>query len=212
MPDIGPRGDTRGRARDVAIRHFWRDDPLDRDPCLFALLDCARDRAIYPELRRLAGRGAEVLPLYQGQALTELASVAPYLVGFGAGLDVFDWFWSEGWGASWGILLWSPVTPATLRDHFRRHTKVRSDDGQVLLSRFYDPRVLRMLLPVLDARQVVDFWGPVTRFHAESEDGAEIIDFSHSGGILKLAGISLAGNDQGSGSSVGPAAGSITSR
>lgn len=104
------------------------------------------------------------------------------------------------------------MTPKTLRNHFRKHTKVRSDDGQALLSRFYDPRVLRMLLPVLDARQVVEFWGPVTRFHAESEDGAEIIDFNHAGGVLKRTGISLAGGDQGSSSSVGPAAGSIASR
>lgn len=80
--------DARSQARDAAVCHFWRDDPVDRDPYLFALLDCARDPAIYPQLCRLAGQGAEVLPIYQGQALTELASVAPYLVGFGAQLDI----------------------------------------------------------------------------------------------------------------------------
>ncbi len=54
------------------------------------------------------------------------------------------------------------------------------------------PRVLRTLLPVLDPGQVIDFSGPVTRFHAESEDGAGIIDFSHTAGILKLTSTSLA--------------------
>jgi Domain of unknown function (DUF4123) len=132
-------------ARERAIQSLWQLDgrpERGRQPYLYAILDAARDKRIYPELRRLA-RTQQVLGLYQGRAASELAAVAPYLVGLGTTDRVFDWLWEQGWGESWGIFLWSLVAPDTLRAHFRRLTVVRSDAGERLLFRFYDPRVLR---------------------------------------------------------------------
>jgi hypothetical protein len=165
------------RAKQRAIRLLWQLDRMPgerRQPYLYAILDAARDKRIYPGLRQLAAT-EEILSLYQGPTANELASVAPYLVCLGTSDTVFDWIWQQGWGESWGIFLWSLVSPATLRDHFRRLTIVKAEDGPRLLFRFYDPRVLRTFLPVCDTEQVRELFGPILQFCYESEAGDALI-------------------------------------
>lgn len=161
-------------AKQRAIEYLWQLDRMPgrrRQPYLFAILDAARDERIYPGLQWLAAT-EEILPLYQGPTANELASVAPYLICLGTSDGVFDWIWQEGWGESWGIFLWSLVSPQILREHFRRLTIVRTEEGQRLLFRFYDPRVLRVFLPTCDAAQVMATFGPVQRFIMEAGPGA----------------------------------------
>jgi len=117
------------------------------------------------------------LGLYQGRSATELAAVAPYLVCLGISDRVFDWLWDEGWGESWGVFLWSLVSTDTLRAHFRRLTMVRTDAGERLLFRFYDPRVLGEFLPTCEAAQLREMFGPVQRFMLERDGGREIASF-----------------------------------
>jgi hypothetical protein len=147
-----------------------------RQAYLYAILDAARDERIYPGLKRLA-RTEQILGLYQGRAAGELAAVAPYLVGLGTTDRVFDWLWEQGWGESWGIFLWSLVSPDTLRAHFRRLTMVQSDAGARLLFRFYDPRVLGAFLPTCDAAQLREMFGPVQRFMLEQDGGRAVVSF-----------------------------------
>ena len=63
----------------------------------------------------------------------------------------------------------------TLRDHFRRLVMVRGPEGQRLLFRFYDPRVLRVFAPNCDADQVKELFGPVARYMMEEEGGDSIL-------------------------------------
>ena len=100
-------------------------------------------------------------------------------------MRIFDWIWAEGWGRSWGIFLWSTLTFDGLRGHFRKLTKIRTESGQVLIFRFYDPRVLSMVLPTFDPAQVREFFGPTNRFSVETSEGRAIEQFSQTDGILK---------------------------
>jgi hypothetical protein len=165
-------------ARDRAKQILWqrRSGASERQPNLYAILDAARDKQIYPVLQRLA-RTEQILGLYQGRAATELAAVAPYLVNLGATDRVFDWLWEQGWGESWGIFLWSLVSPDTLRAHFRRLTMVADDAGARLLFRFYDPRVLGAFLPTCDAAQLREMFGPVQRLMLEQDAGRTLVSF-----------------------------------
>ena len=175
------------RAREGAIRLLWQLDEAPGEPrqdSLYAVLDAARDPRIYPGLRRLANTD-QVLPLYQGAAATELAATAPYLVGLGTTNRVFDWIWQEGWGESWGIFVWSLVTPEVLRAHFRRLTMVQTEDGRRLLFRFYDPRVLLPFLQTCDAGQLSEIFGPVDLFLLETSDSTGIEDFAQFYGVLR---------------------------
>ncbi len=174
-------------ARQRAISCLWQLNRMpggQRRPYLYAILDAARDERIYPGLRRLAAT-EEILCLYQGRGAAELATVAPYLVCLGTGNRVFDWLWEQGWGESWGIFHWSQVSPRTLREHFRRLTVVQTENGQRLLFRFYDPRVLRVFLPTCDQAQLHDMFGPIHAFMVEGDDGRSVISFRVLSGSLE---------------------------
>lgn len=179
MPEAGMAAIRQNpQSRERAIRCLWQLGPEGsrRQSYLYAIVDTARDPGIYPRLRQLAGTEL-VTCLYQGRTAIELAAVAPYLVCLGATDRVFDWLWNQGWGNSWGIFLWSLVSHETLRAHFRRLNMVQTEDRQRLLFRFYDPRVLRAFLPICDAAQLREMFGPVATYMAESEDGSEIISY-----------------------------------
>lgn len=171
------RGDR--EARNAARDALWQLTPASggrRQSYLYAVLDAARDERIYPRLRQLSAT-EHVVGLYQGRTASELASVAPYLVCLGSTDRVFDWLWDEGWGESWGIFVWSLVSPQRLREHFRRLNMVQTEDRQRLLFRFYDPRVLRAFLPTCDAAQLREMFGPVAAYMAESGDGGAVISY-----------------------------------
>ncbi|HEY1935861.1 MAG TPA: DUF4123 domain-containing protein [Acetobacteraceae bacterium] len=177
MADIAAlRRDPAAKAE--AIRCLWQLSAAGgrRQSYLYAVLDAARDKRIYPRLRQLAGSEL-VVGLYQGRTATELAAVAPYLVCLGTIDRVFDWLWDQGWGESWGIFLWSLVSPETLRAHFRRLNMVQTEQKQRLLFRFYDPRVLRSFLSTCDATQLREMFGPVAAYMVESEEGDAIITY-----------------------------------
>jgi len=144
-------------AREKAARALGLQD---RVVSTFCLIDAAQDDGIYPRLRAFAADTA-VACLYQGDAAEELADVAPYLVG----LDdaVFDWLWGM-WDRPWGVFVRSTATIDDLRAHFRRLTKVATEDGTVLLFRFYDPRVFAPFLPTCDAAQLDEVFGPVSGY------------------------------------------------
>ena len=156
-------------AKQRAIQCLWQLGAAPgrgRQAYLYAILDAARDERIYPVLRRLAASEL-IVGLYQGRSATELAAVAPYLVCLGTSDRIFDWIWEQGWGESWGIFLWSLVSVETLRAHFRRLAMVRTDEGQRLLFRFYDPRVLGPFVQTCDTAQLREMFGPVTAYMIE---------------------------------------------
>jgi hypothetical protein len=181
-------------ARAAALYHLWCENfsGAGRDPELYALLDAARDPGIYRGLRGFAAT-EEIAGLYQGPTAEELAAVAPYLVRLGPRTDVFDWLWDKGCGRSWGIFLWSAVGLEGVRAHLRKLTKVRTEDGKVLLFRFYDPRVLSVFLPTCAPDQIEEMFGPVMRLFAETPDGAAIVEFTHSTGVLRRRLLPLSG-------------------
>ena len=90
---------------------------------------------------------------------------------------MFDWIWEFGWGENWGVFLWSLVAVDALRSHFRRLTMVQGPHGGRMLFRFYDPRVLREFLPMCDAAQLREMFGPVAAYMVEAPQGDAIITF-----------------------------------
>ncbi len=104
--------------------------------------------------------------------------MAPYLVCLGTDLRLFDWIWREGWGKAWGVFVWTPVIFDAVRDHFRRLTTVRLEGGDVVLFRFYDPRVMETFLPTCDGRQLSQIFGPVQSYLMECTGQAVVQAFT----------------------------------
>ena len=191
MPSSPTRRSAPGIRRDHAARRrasllLWQQEAAPdqaRQGHLFAILDAARDRSIYAGLQRFSA-WHEIMPLYQGAEADNLAAVGPYLVCLGKTDEIFDWIWENFWGDGWGIFLWSAASAETLWAHFRRHLLARTTDGERLVFRFYDPRVLLPFLPTCNAAQLREFFGPVQHFALEDDDGAALVTLRRGAGRL----------------------------
>jgi hypothetical protein len=78
--------------------------------------------------------------------------------------DVFQWFVSEGWGDSWGIIMTSAAPLEDLYKHFRKFLIVEDEEGKRLYFRFYDPRVIGVFLKTCIPEETQEFFGPISRF------------------------------------------------
>src|SRR5262245_7938481 len=145
---------------------------------LYAILDAAREASIP---RKLYQHGAEFVSLYRGEPEEKLASVSPYLAKIDTKPKTTEWILAEGWGNSWGILFLSSAGLDDLRQHFRRFLLVTSPEGKELYFRFYDPRVLRVYLPTCTPFEAKRFFGPVSVYLMESEDGQAFQEYSRGG-------------------------------
>jgi hypothetical protein len=72
-----------------------------------------------------------------------------------------------------------------LYKHFRKFLIVKTEEGDELYFRFYDPRVLRIFLPSCDKEQLKEFFGPVSYFVCEDEDPGTGLIFSLEKNVLK---------------------------
>ncbi|MEI8394317.1 MAG: DUF4123 domain-containing protein [Rhodospirillaceae bacterium] len=150
---------------------------------LYAVLDAARDPAIYRALYDHEGE-VPIRCLYQGDLAQELSEVAPYLVQLDREAPFTAWLLENSWGNSWGILARSPELFDEVRRHFRKFTIVSTEAGKSLLFRFYDPRVLRNFLPIATPDQVQQLFGVIEKYVLEDEDrGTGVTEFTGSSGM-----------------------------
>lgn len=124
------------------------------------------------------------ISLYRGESEETLKDIAPSLFSFERDSSFSDWFFDNGWGKSWGVLLTSDSSMEELHKHFRKFLLVQSYDGSEMYFRFYDPRVLRIFLPTCDEEQLLEFFGPVKYFLMEDEESDFAIQFSLQGAEL----------------------------
>lgn len=142
---------------------------------LYVVLDAARCREVPTKLRQL---GVAARPLFVKEPIPAgLESALPHLAPCPLDSELMRWMLDSGWGDAWGIFLVSPVDLDTLAHHLMGHLHAELEDGQRLIFRFYDPRVLRAFLPTCTEEQSDAFFGPIEAIGLEGEDGAlQILD------------------------------------
>ncbi|MFT3764624.1 MAG: DUF4123 domain-containing protein [Minicystis sp.] len=141
---------------------------------LWAVLDAARDERI---LQLLHESVDDHRSLYEGIKGEALADVAPYLVCFRRDSGLLERLVNEGWGRSWGIFVQSRQSFKNMRRHFRRFLMVEEDETfEKMYFRFYDPRVLRELMPIATVRQKDEIFDGLTAITVEGERG-EVITY-----------------------------------
>ena len=104
---------------------------------------------------------------------------------------LLDAFFRHGWGESWGILVNSRRSFKELRRHLRRFLYVRTELGEKLYFRFYDPRVLRVFLPTCGKDQLDEIFGAthgeIDSFFVEDEDPRFVLRYGRNeGGALTV--------------------------
>ncbi|MEP6747597.1 MAG: DUF4123 domain-containing protein [Bacteroidota bacterium] len=156
----------------------------------FFLLDAAR--ATEENLIYATEKNENVISLYRGRSEESLSAVAPYIFTFPHSEDFSDFIMKNGWGRSWGVLVYSESDMDNLFKHFRKFLMVKTEEGKELYFRFYDPRVLRIFLPSCDAEQLKEFFGPVEKFIVEGDTKEEAVVFTLQDGELQQSVISAA--------------------
>ena len=152
------------------------------DVGVFAVLDGASAPKLVQTLHE---HNPENCCLYPGELKPDMAAVAPYLVRLEPGKEFTELILREGWGVHWGIFVVSSSDLRTLRDHFREFHKVELPDQRTVIFRYYDPRVLRIFLPVCNETELTLFFGPVTSFILEGETPEAGVRFLFPGQALK---------------------------
>jgi hypothetical protein len=157
---------------------------------VFAIVDGARDDRIFGAVD--ATRQPKEC-LYAGDLPWQLQMTAPYLVELTREERFTRLLLEKGWGNSWGIFLRTETGLKQLRRHLRGFLRVRSQSGQRLIFRYYDPRVLRIYLPTCLPAELEAFFGPVSAYLTEAAAAGEMIEFSRNGNRLAQTNIPLAG-------------------
>lgn len=156
---------------------FWPQGFNNAAPKVYALLDGARD----PGIERLVrNSGAEFTCLYAGELSPDLSAAAPYLLHLDP-QQPYTWqLLEQSWGQSWGCFAVVPAQVALeeLRNHFRTLLRVTDPDGNLLVFRFYDPRVLRVYLPTCTPQERAAIFGPAIKLIAETGTGHSLIAYA----------------------------------
>ena len=96
----------------------------------------------------------------------------------------------EGWGRSRRIYLTSRSVFAEVRKHLRP-LMAKLADGRQVYFRFYEPLVLRVFLPSCTSLETAEFFGPISRWLIESEEGNRRLQFIDTGSGMRSCPISL---------------------
>jgi pSer/pThr/pTyr-binding forkhead associated (FHA) protein len=145
---------------------------------LFAVLDAARTMRVIEVLRESV---EDYRSLYEGVQGEALAFWAPYLVALPKGSRLLDQLVLEGWGRRWGIYLTCERPFDEVRTQLRRILMVSNDRSRKpMYFRFYDPKMLRLVLPTCGARQREQIFGEIEAFLVEGK-GGEVVRFTARG-------------------------------
>ena len=156
--------------RDLASA-LWNKSPEIRT---WMILDAARDERIYRAIERTQ---QDSCCLFAGRLTYAMKHVAPYLIEADKEERLTRLVLEKGWGDAWGVFLQSSFSLETLRIHFRKFLRVKDQAGQVLLFRYYDPRVLRVYLPTCLPGELETVFGPVHSFLVEDEAPDSILRY-----------------------------------
>jgi hypothetical protein len=143
------------RAQSALLSALFQDELY-----IHAVLDASRDSRI-PAFLDASGESYA--------ALDPEGKVPAYLVRLPRDSRLLDVLIKDGWNHGWGFYFAAGTDFNQLCEHWRHYVILRTLDGRALTFRFWDPRVLRALVPMMSPQEAADFFGPVHRLVVESE-------------------------------------------
>lgn len=150
---------------------------------VFAVVDASRDSRI-PAFLDAAGEPYTSLDT-SGRA-------AAYVVALPPEARLVHVLIKDGWGRGWGFYGTSKAGLETVRAHFTSFVSLQTPSGAAMTFRFWDPRVLRAMVPAMSPEEADAFFGPCERIIVEAEKPAMALEFSRSPGRPRQQTITLA--------------------
>lgn len=142
---------------------------------LYALLNASIEQHV-PHF--LMGSGEPFQFLSDGLAIDQMQPPPVYLAQFTPSSALLPRLIKEGWGKPWITFLTSVHPVPELTAHLRNLMVVSTPDGRPFYNRFYDPRLLQLLLPSYNPQEVSQLFGPVlTLMIADPSDASRLLEF-----------------------------------
>lgn len=140
------------------------------DARLYALVDLAAAPTLVPMIEHLARSGAARC-LFEGRLPDALRRASPHIVDCARAPDLMARWRSEGAGQPWGVLMETPMPMHEARRHVRRFLQVKLPDGSgPVLCRFWDPRVLPVLIEHADEEWRARLFRGTVSYHRAPSD------------------------------------------
>jgi hypothetical protein len=146
----------------------------------YAIVDGAADARLYPVVRGASQHAC----LYESDYPEETLAALPHLVKLVNGESLPELWRRHESGRFWGMACRSSLGLKPLRRHLRKFTTARLPQGDVVLFRFWDPRVFATFAesatpeeigPFFDAiEEVIIDLGPEGRRRYRWDDGLQV--------------------------------------
>ena len=150
---------------------------------VFAVVDAGRDSRI-PAF--LDAAGEPYTPLESS------GRAAGFVVALPPDSRLLHVLIKDGWGRGWGFYGTSKASLETVREHFTSFVSLHTPSGAAMTFRFWDPRVLRAMVPAMPPEEADGFFGPCERIIVEAEKPSMALEFSRSPGRPRQQTIVLA--------------------
>jgi hypothetical protein len=152
---------------------------------LYGILDLACAPELFEHVARLEPAGAACL--FEGRLDSSVARASPHLVELAPSDPLTITWQNKGWGQSWGILIASREPLGFVRRRLRHFTQARLPGGEgPVLFRFWDPRVFRVYLPLVEPAQLPPWFKGIDRYICETEDGGASLHYTFDGNALEI--------------------------
>jgi hypothetical protein len=151
---------------------------------LYAAVDAAADDRLYG-LIQLA---SEKQCLFAGEIDPVLARASPWFVALTPQDHLFHAWRDIGRDKAWGILMRSRWGFRDVRRHLRHFMQVMLPAGDVVMFRFYDPRVFKVYLPTCTPEELAKWYKGVSAFVVETGEGGNFHEFRFDGQQLTDSG------------------------
>jgi len=146
----------------------------------YAVIDGAQD----PRLVPLVQSCAQHTCLISGELDPGLAPALPWVALLDPAERLAEVWREHGQGRNWGIMLQSPLDLLHAKLHLKKFLNARLPDGQLVLFRFYDPRVFRTYLRAATPEERAPWFAGVTRYSVETPQPGTYHDFTLNGALL----------------------------
>jgi hypothetical protein len=164
MPDDSPTWPGFSRGQSVLLNTLYRDGEA-----VFAVLDAIRDARI-PAFLDASGE--------QYARVDDENPVSPYLVLVPGRSRLLDVLVKDGWNHGWGFYFAASLEFENALWHWRTFVTLHNRNGQPVTFRFWDPRVLRAVLPAMTPGEAAGFFGLISRFVVEGDKPGLAVEFT----------------------------------
>jgi hypothetical protein len=140
----------------------------EQEECnLYGIVDSARNEDVF---RYLITGGTRYKSLFEGTMDEQSYGVSGFLVECKKESPLFKWMTTEAWGDSCCIFFTSKASFDDLFRHFQKFNRVYLEGDEVVLFRYYDPRVLKTYLPTCTKAEIDLFFGQIENFYTENKN------------------------------------------